>query len=288
MSEISTRHRGAHSDGRVRQRGEKTWELRLDLGLVADPKTGRLKRQVRYATAHGTKKDALRVLAQMRGERDQGTLLEPGKMTVAEHLEGWVAGMASRVSRKTLERYSEIVRKHLSPAIGAHLLTKLSPIHIRDYYASALRAPRKRTKRNGVVDELAPLSAHTIKHHHRILSQALKQAFRLRLIARNPAADVDPPRPLHREMKIIDQAQTGVLLKALRARPSTCRWCSPSPPGCAAAKPWRCAGAISISRRGPSRSLRRSRRPRQAWRSRRRRPSTAAAPSRCRSSPRRC
>ena len=64
-----------------------------------------------------------------------------------------------------------------------------------------------------------PLSAHTVKHLHRVLSQALKQAVRLRLLPRNPADDVDPPRPARLEMKILDQAQTARLLEAAETSP---------------------------------------------------------------------
>ena len=40
--------------GHIRRRGERSWELKFDLG--ADPLTG--KRRIRYASFKGTKRDA--------------------------------------------------------------------------------------------------------------------------------------------------------------------------------------------------------------------------------------
>ena len=196
--------------GHIRARGPGSWELKFD--GEPDPVTG--ARKTRYATVRGNKKDAQLELHRLLTQIGDGSFIEPAKVTVSEYLETWLSVHQHRISAKTFQRYREIVRKHLIPALGAHRLTKLGALHIQAYYGKALTTPRKRTKRGGDVDELAPLSAQTIQHHHRILSEALKQAVRLRVIARNPAADVDPPRPVRREMNILDQEQTAKLLKA--------------------------------------------------------------------------
>ncbi|HLG87046.1 MAG TPA: site-specific integrase [Alphaproteobacteria bacterium] len=202
-------------EGGLRQRSPRSWEIKFDAGV--DPKTG--KRLTRFTTVRGTKKDALEALAKYRNQRTEGTLLEPKRITLAAFLELWLTGQQHRVSAKTWQRYAEIARKHLIPALGAHPLSKLTPLHLETYYNETVTKPRKRTKRGGAIDELAPLSAHTVRHHHRVLSQALKQAVRLRLLAFNPANNVNPPRPLHKEMRILDHAQTGVLLKAAKGSP---------------------------------------------------------------------
>ena len=43
-------------------------------------------------------------------------------------------------------------------------------------------------------------------HMHRVLSQALKQAVRWRLLLRNPCDDCDPPKLERREMRVWDVA----------------------------------------------------------------------------------
>jgi integrase len=160
----------------------------------------------------GTKKDAEGELVRILAEIGRGEFVEPSKVTVAEYPQRWLADHAKhRVSAKTFERYTEIVDKHLVPAIGALQLSKLEPTHIEQYYGRALSTGRR--------DGHGGLSAQTVKHHHRILSEALRQAVRKRLLHINPCQLIDPPRPAHREMKIIDPAQMAKLLGSVANSP---------------------------------------------------------------------
>jgi integrase len=56
----------------------------------------------------------------------------------------------------------------------------------------------------------------TILHHHRILRQALQQAVKWQLLARNPADAVEPPHPRRKEMLALDEPQIAMLLEAAR------------------------------------------------------------------------
>jgi integrase len=109
------------------------------------------------------------------------------------------------VAAKMFERYAEIIRVHLVPALGHHRLTKLQPLHIQAYYSLALQSGRK--------DGKGGLSAQTVIHHHRVLKDALHQAVRWRLLVRNPSDAVEPPRRKEREMQVLDDKQLGTLLK---------------------------------------------------------------------------
>lgn len=203
--------------GNITRRGERSWRLKFDAG-ERDPATGR--RQTKFVTVRGTKKDAERELTRLLGGLEDGTYIEPSKITVAEYLEQWLTDSARhRVSAKTFERYAEIARKHLIPALGATRLAKLSPSLIQSYYSDALTRTRVRRGAGAGRIEMPPLSARTVKHHHRVLSQALRQAVRLGLAAHNPCASVDPPRPARRDMKTIDQAQSAALLRAAELTP---------------------------------------------------------------------
>jgi integrase len=199
--------------GNITRRGQRSWRLKFEVG-ERDPVTG--KRATRYVTVNGTKKDAQRELTRLLGQVDNGVYVEPSALTVAEYLERWLTDHAQhRVSAKTFERYAEIARKHLVPALGVHRLAKLSPLHIQAYYSEALTKGRVRTLRGGIQETLPPLAARTVKHHHRILSEALRQAVRLRLLQYNPCGDVDPPKPKRTEMKILDQARSAKLIRAV-------------------------------------------------------------------------
>jgi integrase len=113
--------------GHIRPRGPGSWELKYDIGR--DPITGR--RRVRYRTVRGTKREAQRVLRDLLTAVDKGTHVDPGKLTLGGWLRQWLEEAEHKVSPKTLERYREIVEKHLVPALGSVPLAKLAPVHLR-------------------------------------------------------------------------------------------------------------------------------------------------------------
>ena len=82
----------------------------------------------------------------------------------------------------------------------------LAPLHIQAAHAKALTSGRR--------DGRGGLAKRTVVHHHRVLSEALKQAVRWRLLSINPCGLVDPPRPARREMNTIDEAETAALIGA--------------------------------------------------------------------------
>ena len=70
--------------GHIRRRGT-AWQVKYD---VTPDATGR--RVTRYLTVRGTKKQAQEALTRLLSQRDQGTLVEPTKMTVGEYLRHWL------------------------------------------------------------------------------------------------------------------------------------------------------------------------------------------------------
>lgn len=182
--------------GHVRAVGEGKFRVFIHVG----------KGRYQSYLVKGTKRAAERACASFIHERSQGTLVEPAKMTVAALLEKWISSHAQRrVAAKTAERYREIIDKHLVPALGHYQLTKLHALHIEQYYTTALMSGR-RNGRGG-------LAARTVLHHHRVLREALQRAVRWRLLARNPAADVDAPHPRPVEIKALDDKELHALFK---------------------------------------------------------------------------
>ena len=192
--------------GHIRRRGKASWELKYE--LPADPVTG--KRRSKYESFKGTKKEASKRLNQLLYERDNGTYIEPNKVTVGEFLNQYLLDHAQNtVGAKTFERYSEIVEKHLSPALGTLNLKQLSPLHIQNYMSEAMKSGRRNGK--------GGLSAQTVKHHYRVLHAALEKAIKWRLIPVNPARAVDAPKPEHKEMVILTKMELATLLKAIQS-----------------------------------------------------------------------
>ena len=192
--------------GHIRKRGKGSWAIVIDLGRDSSG-----KRRQKWHTVHGKKTDAQRELTRILHQLDTGMYVRPSKMTVAEYLEQWLRDYAEpRVSAKTMERYREIARKHLIPNLGHFVLSRLQPLHIQEYYSSALRSGRR--------DGRGGLAPQTVVHHHRLLRQALQQAIRWQLLARNPADAVQPPRPRRKEIRALTEDETAKLLTESKAR----------------------------------------------------------------------
>ena len=182
--------------GHIRKRAKDSWTVVLDLGR--DPATGRRRRL--WRSIKGTKRDAESLLVQLLHQRDTGIDLPPGKIRVGDFLRRWLDDYARpNTAPKTFQRYSEVVRLHLVPTLGAIPLPKLRPLHIQQAYGRILEKG---------------LSARTTLHCHRILREALQHALRWQLIARNPADAVKPPRPGRYAITVLGPEQIGRLLQA--------------------------------------------------------------------------
>jgi integrase len=194
--------------GHVRRRGRNSWELKFDDGR--DPATG--KRRIRYASVKGTKREAERKLTELLKARDDGSYVEPSKLTVGQHVrvrvDQWES--AGAISPKTAERYRELIENQIVPHLGAKLLQKLKPADLETWHTTLKTTGRK--------DGEGGVSARTIGHAHRILKKALAEAMKNDLIARNAAALQKAPKIEAEEMVILTDNQIKALLPALAGR----------------------------------------------------------------------
>lgn len=190
--------------GHIRERSPGRWAIILDL---RDPETGTRKRK--WHSFGGTKREAQKECARLITEMQGGSYVEPAKETVAAFLDRWLTHMRSQVSPRSHERYTELARKNLSPLLGSVVLTQLRPEQISAAYGKALTAGRR--------DGSGGLSPRTVHHMHRILRQALEQAVKWRVLARNPADAVDPPKVERTKMRAYDARETALLLAHFRA-----------------------------------------------------------------------
>jgi integrase len=189
--------------GHIRERAPGHWAIVLDL---RDPETG--KRRRKWHSFIGTKREAQVECARLISEMKGGTYLEPSKVTLAAYLERWLDYAKSKISPRTYERYCEIVRKNIIPALGAIYLTKLRPAQIAGAYNDALASGRR--------DGRGGLAPTTVIYMHRLIKQSLGQAVRWELLTRNPADAVDPPKAERAALTTYDMDQTAELLEALR------------------------------------------------------------------------
>jgi hypothetical protein len=118
-------------------------------------------------------------------------------MTVAQYLHHWLeADIERRVAARTAARHRGIVEKNIIPKLGHVPLRKLTAVHIEAFEAELqregwmkARAKKKLTEgEEALAKEKRGLSAQTVLHVHRTLSQALGHAVRLGVLFKNPRA----------------------------------------------------------------------------------------------------
>jgi integrase len=189
--------------GHIRQRSPSHWAIILD---NRDPATGKRKRK--WHSFIGTKREAQVECSKLIAAMSGGTYVDPSRQTVAKFLDKWLAYMASQISPRSHERYTEIVKKNLVPALGGVPLAKLRPSQITDAYSQALASGRR--------DGKGGLSANTVVYMHRVLKQALGQAVVWQDLARNPADAVKPPKVERKQMKVLDTDAMAAVVETAR------------------------------------------------------------------------
>jgi integrase len=189
--------------GHIRERSPGHWAIILD---IRDESTG--KRRRKWHSFQGTKREAQHECARLITQMQGGAYSEPTKTTFGQFLEQWLAQVKSQVTPRTHERYCEIVRKNIIPALGAVRLTALRPSQIAGAYAKALESGRR--------DGKGGLSPNTVLYMHRLIKQALDHAVRWETLSKNPAAAVDPPSIERATLSTYDMAQTVEAIEAAR------------------------------------------------------------------------
>jgi integrase len=183
----------ANGDGDVFPRKNKAGKITSYRGAYVGPDGKR-----RYVSGK-TKEEARKALRQARGDAERGLVFDADNLKLGEYLDRWLSDSVSdTVKATTFERYEQITRLHLKPALGRVKLKALTPAHVRGLYREKLEAG---------------LSARTVRYIHTTLHKALKQAVMDGLIPRNATESVKPPQPSREEMCPLTPEQAKLLLK---------------------------------------------------------------------------
>jgi integrase len=183
--------------GTIKSRSKGSYRIRYSLGH--DPISG--KRKFATATVRGTLEQAKRELTRLLRTVDTGEHVDPSRMTVGDWLDVWTNGTKAEVSPKTHERYAEIVRCYLKPALGSIVLQRLTPADIQKAYNGFDRNP----------------SPRTLRHIHRILKSVLARAVEQQALSRNPADALKRlPKVEPKPINALTVEQSTRLLKAIR------------------------------------------------------------------------
>ena len=158
----------------------------------------------RRKTIYGRKyKEVEKLLAEARGDAARGLIFDADNLKLGEYLARWLAdSVADTVRPSTFERYEQIVRVHIRPALGNLKLKSVTPAHVRGLYREKLEAG---------------LSPRTVQYVHVTLHKALKQAVADGLIPRNTTEAVRPPQVRKEEIRPLAPEQVKKLFEAVRS-----------------------------------------------------------------------
>ncbi|MEJ9256033.1 tyrosine-type recombinase/integrase [Bacillus wiedmannii] len=160
--------------GHIRKRGNK-YCIVIDIG--PDPETG--KRRQKWFSGYKTKKEAQADVAKKITELNEGTFIEPSKVTLEDYLNHWLEIKSMSIERSTFVGYRAFINQHVIPSIGMIALHKLNVMHIQKCYKTAID--------KGIANNSVLLM-------HRILKSALNLAVKQNIISRNPADFAEIPK----------------------------------------------------------------------------------------------
>ena len=187
--------RRAHGEGSISQRKNGTWYARYTAGF--DPGTGK---QIQKSVYGKTQKEVAQMLKKITSALDEGTFIEPSKMTIGTWLDIWLSEYAKNaVKVGTFNMYTRHVNYYIKPRLASIKLTALATHMIQTVYN----------------DLLTTLSGKTVRNIHGILHKALEQAVKLNYIKINPSNACVLPRRVKPEIKPLEEQQITDFLQAM-------------------------------------------------------------------------
>ncbi|HEX9323363.1 MAG TPA: site-specific integrase [Xanthobacteraceae bacterium] len=181
--------------GHIVERGPGRWAIVLETRGPAG------QRRQRWHAFKGTKREALKRLAELVTERERGTYVEPSKQTVAVYFTNWLENWAPMTSSpKTLEAYKTIIRRVID-ALGGRPMQQVRGDDLNRLYLD-LRA--------------RGLSPRTVKHTHVLAKRVFGHALRQGDIKVNPVRAIDAPKVPHQEAAVLRHEEVSTLFEGLR------------------------------------------------------------------------
>ena len=187
----------ANGEGSVFQRADGRWCAVLSCG------GGRRKS---YYGA--TRAEALGALVGAREAQRRGQPLGDDRLTLAVLLERFLDERRARTRPATMTDYTNVVRRHLTPALGPVKVRKLTAADVQAF----LEAKR---------GEVSPTM---VRHIRTILRMALRLAVDWELVSRNVVDSVRGPKAERPAIDPLDAAETRQLLAKVRAHPLAAVW----------------------------------------------------------------
>ena len=194
----STQGRKPSGSGTVYKRKDGRYEAAV---WVTTPKGQRRRKRVYGRTYDEAHEKYIALMRQVH----QGIPVATRSQRVDEYLTYWLDQVAKpSVRRTTFAKYETFIRLYLAPGLGSKRLEKLTTADVRSFLNSQ--------REDGV-------SAHKMQAMHAVLRNALQNAMREDLVARNVAALVRVPQAGPREFRPWSVDEAVAFLDVARQHP---------------------------------------------------------------------
>jgi integrase len=192
-----SRKRRGRGEGSISQRTNGLWEAKISLGYDGESKR-------RRRTVYGKSKAEVQTkLRELQNSAANGILADATQLTMVQFLSRWLENtVRPKVNASTYERYEQQIRLYINPCLGGVKLTKLTPFHVEQLYASM-----ERNGKSGIARQKVG----------KTLRQALRHAVNVGFIPSSPAEKVPLPKGKKAEMRIYDADQVRRFLNAAKS-----------------------------------------------------------------------
>ena len=188
--------------GHLRQRSKNNKDFyTVYVYLGVDPIEG--KKKYKSEVVRTGKRDAEKRLTELLRLHDAGENIVPSKDTTADLMERWFRDYGqTRLAPSTQEGHRGNLDRYIIPALGNIRLDKLTASHIESFASDCLRRG---------------LSAQTVLHCYRLISQILRWGVRMGILTRNVAEPVTRPKPERFQARNLDWEGVRKFLQAVQS-----------------------------------------------------------------------
>ncbi len=183
---------------RTHKNAKPTYQAVIERGFDSSGK------RIRETKTFATRKEAEAYYNSQISAVNNGTYIEPSKLTVSQAVDEWFATeVEPRLAPATIASYKVNIENHIKPALGAVQLQKLTPTAVQNFYNS--------------LDKDKGLSQRSIKYIHDNLHRCLKHFVNSQVIPKNVCDLVTVPKKKSHKKKsdCLTKSEVEQLLNAI-------------------------------------------------------------------------
>jgi len=186
--------------------GDGRWKI-VTWSVAADG-----RRQQMTRTVQSSKAEAKRRLDEFVAKAKRGAIANDGEVTYAQLVERFLAAKTVSQEETSVALYRRTLVTHALPSIGKVRLRDLTAAHVQRVLSGARNASR--TKQRG-----EPLGSTSLRNLRVYIRASLGYAFKLGLVVKNVADQVEVPKTEHVERVEVTVDVAREIMSAVRGTP---------------------------------------------------------------------